>query len=280
MLNSDLGFMYLAEQVSPEDNKPKNIEVYDKHGIFYVEFDACLHTFLELNRNSRMYSARNIWDMIMSERIQSYLADNGWFGEQNHPTPEYRNMPLHPERIQDIKMDNTSHKIIDPKINGDMLVARIQTDSGCAAGINMAKKIIQGLHPGFSARAIAKVELVNGRPMVVVRKLITYDWVFYPSHKRAHQIGETKFVEKNVPNIITESTHRDVAVPIGELLNYAGTKNINTQVIMESFNLSLDDCVGFSKGAEHIILKDNDNTIYCNMDLKLKKEVNSYLAGL
>lgn len=279
-LSSDLGFMYLAEQVAPQDNTPKNVEVYDKHGIFYVEFDSCLQTFLDLNRNSRMYNGRNVMDNINTERIQALLSDNAWFGEQNHPTPEFKTLDLHPDRIQDIKMDNTSHKIMNPKLDGDMLTARIQTDAGCAAGINMARKIIQGLIPGFSCRAIARVENVNGKPMVSIRKLITYDWVLYPSHKRAHQIGASKYVCKHVPEIVTESTARDVAIPLKELLEHAGTKNVNTQVIMESFNLDLGSCVGFSKGANHIIMKDDTNTIYCNMDPKLKREVNSYLRNL
>lgn len=278
-MNSDLGFMYIAEQVAPEDNTPKNVEIHDKNGIFYVEFDSVLHTFLDMNRNARMYDGKNIMENIRSEKIQSYLADNAWFGEQNHPLPTYKNMELHVERINDIKMDNTSHKIMNPVLRGDMLQARIQTDAGCAAGINMAKKIIQGMTPSFSCRAIARVENINGRPIVNVKRLITYDWVLYPSHKRAKQITSPKFINKQVDTVVTESVG-DVAIPLKELLEYAGRKNVNTQVIMESFDISMDSCVGFSKGAEHIIMKDNTNTIYCNLDPKIKKEVGSYLSKL
>ena len=66
-LSPDLGFMYLAEKVSPEDNIVKNIEVYDKHGIFYVEFDSILQTFLEMNRNSRQYLSENLKECIFND---------------------------------------------------------------------------------------------------------------------------------------------------------------------------------------------------------------------
>lgn len=280
MNNQSLGFMYIAEQVSPLDNKPSNMTIHDEHGAFYVEFDTILQTFMDINRNRRRYISENVQRCINTdERIQSYLADNGWYGEQDHPAAEFQDKKLTPERIQNIKMDNTSHKILNPTFTGDVLKARIQTDSGCAAGINMTKKIIQGLIPGFSCRAFASINLKDNIPTVDVKRVITYDWVLYPSHKRAHSISPNKYVNKTV-NVINESVSEDVCVPLKEILEYAGEKNVTSQIIMESFELNNDSLVGFSKDANHIIVKDKDNMIYCNMDLKLKREVSSYLSNL
>lgn len=278
---SDLGFMYVSEEVSPESYSIKNMNVFDKHNMFYVEFDAILQTFRVLNRNIRQYLGENVDEQIKTDpKIISYLADNSWFGEQGHPGEDFKELHLTAERIMKIKQDNTSHKIMVPKVDNNALFAKIQTDAGTAAGVNMAKKILQGMIPGFSCRALAKIVMLNGVPTVIIKKLITYDWVFYQSHKEARNITKPELISQtlNADRVITEST--DVCIPLKEILEYAGRKNVNTQIIMESFDLANDDLLGFSPDAKHLIVKDNDNRIYCNMDPKLSREVRSYLSNL
>lgn len=276
----DMGFVYIAEQTSPDTNIVRNMDVVDRDGILYVDFESCLHSFDVMNRNTRMYEASNINECLQTERIQHYLSHGGWFGEQNHPTPKYKNQPLSPERIQDIDMDNTSHKMLNPHIEKNLLISRIQSDAGTAAGMNLARKMIQGFIPGFSCRAIAVMTLKNGKPVVNVRKIITYDWVLYQSHREAEQINkeDTKFIHKN-PTIVSETTTEDIMIPLGEILEYVGKTDVNTQVIMESFDLSMDNLTGFSKDNKHIIIRDNDNMIYCGINPATRKKVNEYLAS-
>lgn len=286
LLDNDMGFVFIEEMTSPDENIVKNFDVTDKNGIFFVDFETCLHSFDVMNRNSRMYRAKNIQDCLNTERIQSYLAHGGWFGEMNHPTPEYKDRPLSPERIQDIKMDNTSHKMLNPHITGNMLVSRVQSDSGTSAGMNLARKMVQGFIPGFSCRAIATMMLENGKPVVIVRKIITYDWVLYQSHREAEQITSTptKFVSK-FANCVqdvkerVENTAKDVMIPLKEILESVGRTDVNAQLIMESFDLSTDSLVGFSAGNRHLIMKDVNNMIYCNIDHDSRKKVNDYLRS-
>ena len=155
-LNPDLGMVFISEQTTPENNEIKNLDIVDKGGIFYVDFETCLHSFDVMNRNSRMYEASNIDECLKTERIQSYLSHGGWYGEMNHPTPEHKNQPLSPERIQDIKMDNTSHRMLNPHVEKNLLVSRIQTDAGTDAGMNLARRwfrdlflnlVVEQLHP-------------------------------------------------------------------------------------------------------------------------------------
>jgi hypothetical protein len=285
-INPNLGMIFIEEKTSPDDNVVKNFDVYDKNGIFYAEFDSALHSFEVMNRNSRMYIADNINECLKAERIQSFLAHGGWFGEMNHPTPEYKDRPLHPDRIQDIKMDNTSHKMLNPHVEGNLLVSKIQTDAGTEAGMNMAKKMIQGFIPEFSCRAIAHMILQGGKPVVNCRKLITYDWVLYPSHREAGQLDpkSTKFVAKNPATLAMESVHDtnyDVTrvVPLTEILEAVGKTDPNAQTIMESFNLTPADMVGFSEGNKHVLIKDSDNMIYCNINPKTRGLVNDFFRS-
>ena len=81
----DMGLIYIAEQVSPEDNPVTNLKVNNGEdtGVKYAEFDTCLQSFRCLNRNSRKYWGPNLAEMLLVERIQSLLSHNAWYGEMD-----------------------------------------------------------------------------------------------------------------------------------------------------------------------------------------------------
>ena len=283
--NGDIGYMYIAEESSVYGGSPvKNIDVVDKNGVFFVSFDSVLHTFDEINRNQRQYKADNIRECLLTEKIQSLLADNAFYGERDHPTQETENGKLTPERIQAIWMPNRSHLIKRPRIIGDELQAHIETCAGTDVGVGFAKDIIQGLKPAFSCRAIASMKLINGKPTVIVRRLITYDWVLYPSHKRAHMISSPKGVMKSI-KAFTESTMdtvKDVVgyilIPLQEILESVGKTDVNTQMIMESFELTPESLCGFDENHTHAIIKDVDNTIYAKISPQTKRRVDDFFS--
>ena len=69
-------------------------------------------------------------------------------------------------------------------------------------------------------------------------------------------------------------------MPLKDILESVGRTDVNTQIIMESFDLSTDDMVGFSKDNKHIILRDNNNMIYCNIDQNARKKVNDFMRSI
>lgn len=289
MKNTEMqGFMYIAEQTTPDDNQIKNLEVIDKNGIFYVSFYSALHSFDVINRNQRQYLASNIQENLQSERILSMLADNAWYGEMDHPLQEYKDKPLSPERINSIELARRSHKIMNPKFDSNMLYADIQTASGTEAGRGFASEIIQGLKPAFSCRAIAGLKLINSKPTVIVRKVITYDWVLYPSHKEAHAVGPAKGIVKTIKTF-TESAKdsvnksikysKDIILPLKEVLENVGHKDPNVQLIMESFDLNKEDMVGFTNDHSHMIIKDNTNTVYAKISKDSVDEVHDFFSS-
>lgn len=106
--------------------------------------------------------------------------------------------------------------------------------------------------------------------------------------------GKPKFIKKsealitmesagfhsgNFANDIRDNYTQDILIPLKEILEYAGNKDVNTQVIMEAFDLSIDDIVGFDNGLNHVIIKDKDNTIYANMSPKTRHEVVDFLSS-
>lgn len=282
----DLGFVYLCESTDVDIKKVGDLKIYNDNNIFFVEFDSVLQSFGVQNRNKRFYTAENVWSAIQTPKIQDLLAHDSWFGECNHPTQKEQNQKLSAERIRDVWPQNRSHKIMKPRIEGNLLKARIQTDAGTDVGIGFAKSIIQGMVPRFSCRSIASLQMINGRPTVVIRLLVTYDWVFYPSHPEAEMIGH---LEKPVLESVgsgldflpadTGVTEKDVLIPLHEILDLVGNKDMNTEILLESFDLGIEDLVGFNESHTHAIIKDNDNMIYAKIRPETKKRVDDFFAS-
>lgn len=278
----DLGFVYIAEETSP-DYTMRGLNVHDKGHVFFVEFDAVLHSFEVINRNNRQYLRSNLEDLINnSEKIQDWLAKNAWYGEMDHPAPNYENEKLTQQRIANPYMPNRSHKILKPTFRGNLLEAHIQTASGTEAGRGFANEIIQGLIPSFSCRMLATLKLINCKPTVIGRKLITYDWVLYPSHKEARMISRPNAVNKGIKTI-TESAKdfikkksKDIIIPLKEILEYVGMKDVNTQIIMESFDLDTSDIIGFDDNKNHLMIRDDQNVIYSKMSREIVNEVHDF----
>ena len=68
--------VYISEQTSPKESELKNLNVVDKNGVFFVEFDSILHSFDVINRNHRCYQMANLEECLKTERILALLADN------------------------------------------------------------------------------------------------------------------------------------------------------------------------------------------------------------
>ena len=65
-------------------------------------------------------------------------------------------------------------------------------------------------------------------------------------------------------------------IPLKEILESVGKTDVNTQMILESFELTADDIVGIDKTHNFAIIKDNDNTIYANINPETKHRVDDF----
>lgn len=281
--NEDMGLVYISENSVGDASSISNIDTYSKNGLFYVTFDTNLQSFGDINRNQRSYIADNIWECIQSEKIQCLLRDGCWFGEFNHPTAEYKDKPLSPERIQDVPPLLRTFKIMNPKIVGNLLQAKIQS-AQTDIGRDFAREILAGWIPSFSCRAIASMKMLGGKPTVIVRRLITYDSVWYPSHKVAHAISAPKAINKTIQMFkeSVDNVHEkveSVMIPLKEILESVGKTDVNTQMILESFDLPLDTLSGFDDSHNHVIIRDRDNVIYSNISPETKHKVDDFFSS-
>lgn len=261
--------LFVCEQTSPDDNAVSSIDVRKAGGDTVVRFDTTLQSFDVMNRNGRMYLADNVWQAIQTEENQTLIRGNRWFGEQDHPFNTTDAGKLTPERMRKIYMPNRSHVIINPRIKGNLLVSTIE--SSCNdVGKGFRDEVLRGMIPAFSCRAVARMERRNGKPTIIVGKLITYDWVLYQSHREAEGAGNLsqKVIGKSAP--VTESassdfrTGGDVIVPVDALITVA-EKDPNVNCIMESYNLSNDDLIGYNSSSKRVIIGDRNNRIFTRL---------------
>lgn len=248
---------YIQEQTSfMEDYGDKfGYETHNVGNRFYLTFPAILQSFGVKNRNRRVYELENVWNCIQTDDyIQSMLRQNSWMGEIDHPSPELVGGELTMNRIANPNMRMTSHYIRSPHIEGNLLAANIQTDSSNENGMNMAIKIVDGkIIPCFSARVLGSKK--PGSDVVHVSKLITYDWVLYPSHREASAKINQPIVEsvKEVENITNSKI-----IYFPELAKMAaGAEEV--KYLCEAFDLSENDFYGVTESGNSVVLTENSN---------------------
>lgn len=280
-----IGLMYISESYGTPS--VSNIDSKNTSDLFYVTFDTNLQDFDVKNRNQRYYDANNIMDCINTEKIQSLLACNGWFGEFDHPAPLLAGEKLSPERIQNVPPDMRAFKIMSPHLEGNILKARIQSAQG-SRGEGFGKEVLAGWIPQFSARAIASMIMKNNKPYVMVKKLITYDAPWYPSHKVAHATSEPVVTSKSF-NEFKESVEEtiesavdkinDIMVPLKDILLDVGKKDPTTEMICEAFDLTYDNLVGFSDDHKQVIVRDDTNRLFINVNPDTVKMINDFYTS-
>lgn len=252
---------YIAEQTSfTEDYQDKfGYHMVEEKDRFYIIFEAILQSFGVLNRNGRMYDAMNIMECIKTDPyIITMLENNCWMGELEHPTAIYENQNLSITRLATVMPANSSHYIRQPRLEGNLLKATIQTDSSNPSGMNLAKKIVDGkIIPGFSARVLGELKTRGGQPLVDVKKLITYDYVLFPSHKEALGNVNRSYNESGV-NYLQKAINGDI-IFFDELAKGVAKDSEGAQILCESFGLTNDDIIGVTSTGNSVVLKEKDN---------------------
>lgn len=253
-------FCYIQEQTSSEDDYKGNFgyEVFDRGNRFYITFNAVLQSFGVKNRNGRKYDQNNVWDKIVNdEYIQDQLRKNCWMGEIDHPAAILKGDELTVQRIANPDLKLTSHYIRRPKLNGNLLEAPIQTDSGTEAGMNMAIKIVDGkIIPCFSARVLGNARTIGGELVVWVNKLVTYDWVLYPSHPEA----EAKMNQPRMEYVEQAAKYANTRIVyFTELAKKAANDSKEMEYLCESFGVDINAVVGLTESGNSIIMQENKN---------------------
>ena len=237
-------------------------------GTLFCVFPAVLMTFECYNRMRRRYDEHNLETVIRTdERINDLKAKHKWRGELNHPNPDIKGQQYSDIRMTIPEPMRTSHFISDDYFSNHKYCATITTHPKTDCGQMATSEIIDlGATPSYSVRllGIMNPNAMMNQPNMKVSKVITFDWVDYPSHEGA---------DGNISNIQMESV-----IFLNELAKYCVQQSETMQVVCESFQFTSDEITGIDNGS--IIFNTHDNAkIHIPLKGDIRREAMSILTS-
>lgn len=270
MLNKNIGYM-ICETAASEPTKP--VIVGDNNN--RVTIEAVIQDMNVKNRNGRFYSDDQLSKALKDSRIKELLESGNMFGEAGHP------MSKDIGRQQTIDPTNISHKFTKIWTEGNDIKAHIR-GSANRLGEDFNAHILDDTKVSFSLRAMGTVNNTSRGAEVENIKIITWDWVVYPSHKRAYM---DKIVNVNESVILGESNNlklqkndKGIFVPINNdsVINYIKHESANLKSILESFD-TVYDSIQILEGGRTVQLTDRvGSTFVINLESYIQNEIMNY----
>jgi DNA polymerase III delta prime subunit len=275
---SDIGTVFFCEDLGANSFIEPAQQVKSLRGVPRFTFTSVLQT-PGINYNRNEYIMQSIMDAVSNDKnLMSTINRHEWFGESDHPMLQTKDQEISAQRIAKIDSSRRSHRINKIWMEGETICGSIDTFPATEVGRAMDASIAMGGIPAFSMRGFGNAEQRNGKTMIKVYKLITYDYVSAPSHFDAFARPETIQLKESVNKftdgsngeikIITEETEDGDVVysramcNVGDMIkkNIKNDKQMN--IIMEAFDLTEDmiktynpksNSVFFDKGSSKII---------------------------
>lgn len=269
--------MFLVTESSC-DAAIKNVKESKLNGLSFVEFDTVLQSFEVRNRNKRIYLESFMKPSFDSPHIAELINANSWVGEAGHPISDdtKRIMTLDPKLV--------SHKITKYWFENKKVYGHIQTLLS-KYGKEMTALILQGMEPAFSLRAMCPMKnhpdggkIQNGKAFI-----ITYDWVFYPSHVEAYRDKRTsvKLVQADIQSNgnVMESAGLELAVTESAVIDFIKEKSKNINVVSSMWEIATEN-MSITEDMNWAILKNEGDKIYVSVDEQVKHQVRRYMKNM
>lgn len=276
----------IMEQTS-EPATPKILNVIQQQGVEYVRFRSCLQDFGVFNRNNRNYFLAPMQEAWEDDHIRELMANGTFFGENGHPCSS------DPKRVVSIDPNNCCHRIINKEFVGNSVYGIVETlNDYDGPGHMLMGHILQGSKTAFSLRALAPITKVDANRGEIRTKprIITYDRVILPSHKKAYQTDDgITLVHESSNNIDYNLLHDDRCIPISQsLMESLGEFILEESKEIKSFTniFNVDfERVSLDKTGKNIILQESyyDNTrrtFTVSMESYVRDQVSDILRKL
>ena len=198
-----------------------------------VQIEAVAQTAEEKNRNGRIYLGKDLRSEINSDRTKELVATRNFFGEAGHPTSKdlVRQSTIDPTNLahnmSKIWMEGDNVKIITEGAQGPM-------------GEMFNDLVTTGTKPAFSLRALGSIENSAKGAVVKNLRLITYDFVIYPSHKKAYMeklVTESASFGSPSPQLIEKEGSSLIAKPENEIFVPITNDKVINYIKQESANI-------------------------------------------
>lgn len=277
---NNLGYI-ICETAATESSNSKILNVENNR----VVTTACLQDVGVVNRNRRLYSAKELVDKgFKRERFKELLKTRNLFGEAGHPLSKDLS------RQQTVMQENTSHIILDAWLEGNKVMGKLVADYG-PMGDKYHNNILAGTIPSYSLRALGQVNNNNGVAEVVNINIITWDWVIYPSHKTAYQkeilfdtndskkgsVSESNILSENA--LLLEEDDNGLIEPITKsgVVDYIRDKSDNFKRISEGFDIVFGKTTIDKTGKKIYIPTLEGHTVVVRVDDYLQDEIMDFM---
>lgn len=254
------------------------------------------------NRNGRMYMKKDMEEEIKGERLTELIKAKQLRGHAGHPS----------------QMDLNIQSVIDPKlvcvqfdcvwIDGMDIKANFHgTNNEYGKAFNM--DLLEGCKPAFSLRALGSIERDRaGNCIVRNPRIITWDHVIFPSHKRAYtsKLIDSSMASKPITEgasisegaktyndyynqcLITESaatdgtmllmTNKDIMKQhvAEQALSYARSQSSNVKTMLENFDLQYESAI-LTNDCKNILVKmKTGDSIAIQLEQYIRSEIMNY----
>jgi hypothetical protein len=242
------------------------------------------------NRNGRTYEISEMKPEVEGDRIQKELIPAGYMrGHAGHPS----------------STELSVQSVVDPKIccvqfdkiwmDGNLIRANFHgTNNEYGKAFN--EDLLEGCKPAFSLRALGSVDRSkNGKCYVKNIRIITWDHVIYPSHKRAYtskiidsKDADQKFNESAIllPNnnkrdyykacMVTESVSENgLLIPVlnEQVVSYIKSESANVKSILNTFDTLYESAILVNDGKNVALTLRDGNKIMVNLEQYIQDEI-------
>lgn len=226
---SNLGYI-ICENQSPV----KDMEIVGTTSSGKPIATGILQEVEEDNRNGRYYEKDQLFPQLKSERTLELIKTGNMKGENGHP------MSSDIKRQATIDPNNVCVKFLDIWTEGNFVMAKF-TGTNNKLGDEFNRDLLDGELPSFSLRALGSIVNKGGHACVRNIKLITYDRVIYPSHKRAYTQGlvnESGLLVPETNKLYIEENYHGFITPItnDKVISLLKEESANVQFVIENFS--------------------------------------------
>ena len=279
---------YKMEFIDTSNNSIKNHKFYNPNRLAAT---GILQTGNMKNRNGRIYRTEDIDREIHAPRQQELLRTGNLVGECAHCISDSL------VRQQTIDPKNQCVRFLDLWMEGDNLYSTFQGTNN-DYGETFDKDLRIGVLPAFSLRALGTVKATPEGAVVENLKVITWDYVIYPSFVTAYTKGiisesasisdspvsNFKFTNANdaTKSFIYPFNNADVVSAMKaqhtneSAIEYIKDKSFNYHLLKEAFDMTKVDMVDLISPNKIALTESGNATIVMNVEDYIAKEIQNY----
>lgn len=265
----------------------------DKNDRTRVTGMGTLQTGNEKNRNGRIYRTADLAKEIAAPRQQELLAAKQMCGEAGHPIGADASSLVRQQTIDPTKICVRYLKLW---MEGDNVMGTFQGTNN-ALGEAFDKDLRQGVLPAFSLRALGTISSTPQGAVVENLKMITYDYVIYPSHPHAYtkgiinesagiaNVAKSNFAMNSsmdgTRSFIKEFSNKDVVDAITSMresaVDYIKDKSHNFKLLKECYDMTNYDTIDIISPHKIALTEAGKNTIVMNVEDYIANEIQNYV---